>query len=806
MNEWKAHIRPLPVREYPDVGDPFSDELAVSIPLFYSGVDSGGTITFSNFDEDRFKNVHCKGAIWVAMGLVANTDISERGAGIYFHIEDRIWDMACEVFDEFGVPRSVMRKMSIPNSEFRPEVKNPLFGKKFMSLLDEEMDVDVQMIVDSDSFFCTKTGKMFLYDKLVSETFRLNPSAMYSLHATMEYSRWMRGTCEAAGFWFDKDKDAYEQELEAYNLLGLSYKPVKPESLESDVVKYFTFTNVMTIPRREKGICDFLKRNMGTCYQDECLLSVWAFSEGPILSFWDITKIKEISTEDEYLDRVYNGELWDHYVAHMHVNRETQETRLDEYYGLFYEDLTRGFEIKSGVSALGENRKQLRFHCLAIPHAITNDDYIACAFTQKVKKFCQMMIKLGHICIHYGHEESNLICSEHVTVIDDYDLNHTYGDHDWKRDGFKYDQNDFASHVFYSNCNKEIRKRYEPGDFVLAFWGWGHKQISDFVSDLPVYVVEPGIGYDDTFADYRVFESITDMHYQHGASRIRRMLEEKLDDMSVRVDQMDDYERSIGVRLLDELRGWRWWDKNWNMNLPDWGGAVIPNYFDPSQFKYQEDKEDFALFIGRIGEHKGIHVAVKMAEAVGCKLVVAGQGDLERVLRDSLGYDSIPEFIEFVGYVGIEERSDLFARAKAILTPSFYRDPFLGVHIESGFAGTPNISTNWGAPMHTVLHGVTGYLIQSFEHGVWALRNVHKIDPKDCRDWAMNFSMDRVSLMYHEYFHTLRRHIANADNFFYRNDDRTELDWLQRPYSEKKVQERISEIQDEIRKEVNSSG
>jgi len=83
----------------------------------------------------------------------------------------------------------------------------------------------------------------------------------------------------------------------------------------------------------------------------------------------------------------------------------------------------------------------MRFHALGLQHTITSKEYNACAYTQKVVKFCKMMVARGHTVIHYGHEKSNLICSEHVTVItsDVYDKVYNYN---WKKEFFKFDASD----------------------------------------------------------------------------------------------------------------------------------------------------------------------------------------------------------------------------------------------------------------------------------------------------------------------------------------------------------------------------
>lgn len=375
----------------------------------------------------------------------------------------------------------------------------------------------------------------------------------------------------------------------------------------------------------------------------------------------------------------------------------------------------------------------MRFHVLPNPAVVTSKEYLSCAFTQKALRFCKMMKERGHEVIHYGHEESNLDCSEHVTVLTSKEWKECYGDYDWRKGWFKYDINDSAHKISARNAIREIEKRKQKNDFILPFWGLGNKEVCDAFHDL--IVVEPGIGYPGGhFAPFKVFES----YAMHSA-----------------------YYGLNSVATCNE----------------SWYDVVIPSYFDLNDFEYSEEKEDYFLYLGRVYEGKGLNIAIQVTEILDKKLIVAGQNTLA-----NMGYSKVPDHVIEYGYADVEARKKLMSKAKAAFVASLYNEPFGSVQVECLLSGTPTITTDWGAFTENNIHGVTGYRCRTFEHFVWAASNIDKIKPSACREFAVNnFSFDKVGKMYEEYFQSLLN-VFTANGWYEPNINRKELDWLKKHY------------------------
>ena len=341
-----------------------------------------------------------------------------------------------------------------------------------------------------------------------------------------------------------------------------------------------------------------------------------------------------------------------------------------------------------------------------------------------------MMIKRGHTVFHYGVEGSNPICTENVVVVDNELYNRVYGDHDYKSKWFRYDVEDECYQTFYKNTIQEIYKRKGIHDIVLPFWGAGVRPICDAL-DSDFIIIEPGIGYGSgAWSPFKIFESYAIYHAYCGQSSILNC-------------QQNNYE------------------------------IVIPNYFDIEDFEFNNSKESrltnpYFLFIGRVYDGKGIHIASQVCERIGAKLKVAGQ------LDESYANFNWPENIEFIGYVKTKERADLMKNAVASFLPSQYLEPFGGVQIENLLCGTPTITSDWGAFAENNIQGVTGYRCRTFDDYVSAALNCleGKVDYNQCREMGLNFSLENIAPKYEKFFNDVINIYEN--NGWYQLSEETE--------------------------------
>jgi glycosyltransferase involved in cell wall biosynthesis len=165
------------------------------------------------------------------------------------------------------------------------------------------------------------------------------------------------------------------------------------------------------------------------------------------------------------------------------------------------------------------------------------------------------------------------------------------------------------------------------------------------------------------------------------------------------------------------------------------GGRVVHNPIDCAEWPFQDEKDDFLLWIGRMSPDKGPDRAIEAAKRAGMRLVIAGpvQTGQEEYFKAEVEPHIDGEQILYHGEADAAGKRALYQRAMAVLMPIRWPEPFGLVMVEAMACGTPVIAFPEGAAQEIVLDGVNGFLVDDEEAMAEAARRVGDIEPGRCR-------------------------------------------------------------------------
>jgi glycosyltransferase involved in cell wall biosynthesis len=205
----------------------------------------------------------------------------------------------------------------------------------------------------------------------------------------------------------------------------------------------------------------------------------------------------------------------------------------------------------------------------------------------------------------------------------------------------------------------------------------------------------------------------------------------------------------------------------WFRDIPQVLG-VVHNGIALERFTPRLSKSDYLLWLGRICQEKGAHLALDAAERAGLPIVIAGQvypfSSHQRYLRRWIlpRLQRRKQHARLVLQPTLDRKLELLRDARAVLVPSLVDETSSLVSMEAMACGTPVIAFARGALPEVVADGETGMIVSGLREMAQAARQVHHIDPVACRLRAeTNFSADRMADEYERlYSQVVARHNA----------------------------------------------
>jgi glycosyltransferase involved in cell wall biosynthesis len=277
---------------------------------------------------------------------------------------------------------------------------------------------------------------------------------------------------------------------------------------------------------------------------------------------------------------------------------------------------------------------------------------------------------------------------------------------------------------FNKRLNAELKKNYrsKKTDIICLPFGIAHENALD---NIDCVTVESGIGYENSYKDFRIFESYAKLHYETSKE-----------------------------------------NKNYQYY---W--FVVPNYYNILEWPLNLNPDQKKIgYFGRICDVKGCNIIVEIANKFPhIDFILCGQGDPSPYLV-------LPN-IKYKMPIHGTERSEYLGSLLMLISPSLYMEPFCGVNVEAQLCGTPILTNEFGAFVETVEQFKTGLMahtLQDYCHGIQMVID-GKFDRKYIRDRAVKlYDMYNVAHKYKYVFDCIID-IYNGNNGWYSNNDNIKL-------------------------------
>lgn len=173
--------------------------------------------------------------------------------------------------------------------------------------------------------------------------------------------------------------------------------------------------------------------------------------------------------------------------------------------------------------------------------------------------------------------------------------------------------------------------------------------------------------------------------------------------------------------------------------------ATVYNGINPDGFDFTAQPDDYLLFFGRMHPDKGPCDAIEIAKANKMRLIMAGIIQDESYFHEKVQPCIDGDQIQYVGPAGPVERNTLLGKAKALLHPIHFEEPFGLSVAEAMLCGTPVIAYRKGSMPELIKDGETGFLASGLKDAIERVDQLQTIDRNKCREWALSqFSMQKM--------------------------------------------------------------
>jgi len=185
--------------------------------------------------------------------------------------------------------------------------------------------------------------------------------------------------------------------------------------------------------------------------------------------------------------------------------------------------------------------------------------------------------------------------------------------------------------------------------------------------------------------------------------------------------------------------------------------GVIHNGLDLNLYPFNNQPQNYLLFLSRISSQKGVISAMNLAEKSRQQLIIAGKlsGTDEKYLKKYFWPRINNKNIKYIGEVKFSKKIDLLKKAKALILPTQYFEACSNVILEAQACGTPVITTDSGSNSELIKNNTTGFISNS-KNLLSKIKLIDQINRRQCRLWIeSNFTQSKMVEGYEKIYYKL---------------------------------------------------
>jgi glycosyltransferase involved in cell wall biosynthesis len=184
---------------------------------------------------------------------------------------------------------------------------------------------------------------------------------------------------------------------------------------------------------------------------------------------------------------------------------------------------------------------------------------------------------------------------------------------------------------------------------------------------------------------------------------------------------------------------------------------TVYNGIDISNLKFNKEKNNNFVWIGRIDPVKGIENAIKVAKKLDLNLFLAGQvQEMRKDYFKKIIKPNLSDKIKYLGELSQSQLSNFYGNAKACLYPIEWEEPFGLVMAEAMACGTPVIVFDRGSAKEVVKNGETGFVVKDTDEMIRAIKHIDGINRLACRKRVEeNFTYQRMVSDYEKIYYEI---------------------------------------------------